>query len=241
MGFGISNVIKNLSLLRILLQIKRFKSSYRLRKFNCIISIGCNIKNTKFGNSVFLGENVSIVDSSINDYSYINSNSKIKNTSIGKFCSIGPNVQIILGKHPSTFVSSHPIFYANNKPFETFSDKTYIEEYDYVTIGHDVWIAEGVLIPGGVTIGNGAIITARSVVTKDVEPYSIVGGIPAKHIKYRFDEKTVNLIDSSEWWDWEIKKLKANFKLFHNSSEFINSVSKEFCKEKIIMYVKKNN
>lgn len=228
MGFGIGNIIKNLSLQRLYLHFKRYKDSRALKRNNTIISLGCNFNGSKLGNYVFLGENVYIFDSFIDDYSYVNSNSKIKNTSIGKFCSIGPNVQIILGKHPSTFVSSHPIFYANNKPFKTFSDKTYIEEYEYATIGHDVWIGEGVLIPGGITIGNGAIITARSVVTKDIEPYSIVGGVPAKHIKFRFDENTVKVLNDSAWWNWDIKTLKENYKLFHNPSEFI-------------AYFKKNN
>ncbi len=226
MGFGISNIVKNLSIQRLYLQFKRYKDLKALRKTNTIISLGCNFYDTKFGNHVFLGENVSLFDSSIDDYSYVNSNSIIKNTTIGKFCSIGPNVQIILGKHPSTFVSSHPMFYANNKPFKTFSDKTYIEEYDYATIGHDVWIGEGVLIPSGITIGNGAIITARSVVTKDVEPYSIVGGVPAKHIKYRFENEIVKIINDSEWWDWDIEILRKNYKLFHNPHEFINYFNK---------------
>lgn len=111
MGFGISSIIKNLSIQKIFLQIIKVKNSYKLRKFNCIISIGCIITNTKFGKNVFVGENVSIVNSFIGDFSYVNKNSQIKNASIGKFCSVEPNVQIILGKHPSTFVSSHPIFY----------------------------------------------------------------------------------------------------------------------------------
>lgn len=225
MGFGISKILENMSLQRIFLQIKRLKDSYSLKNFNTIISIGCNIKNTKFGKYVFLGENVSIVNSHIDDFSYVNKNSQIKNTSIGKFCSIGPNVQIILGKHPSTFISTHPMFYANNKPFKTFSDKTYIKEYDDVKIGHDVWIAEGVLIPSGVIIGNGAIVTARSVVTKDVEPYSIVGGIPAKHIKYRFEKEIIKKINDSEWWNWDIQKLKEKFNLFHDPSTFVKYLS----------------
>jgi chloramphenicol O-acetyltransferase type B len=224
MGFGINNIVKNLNLQRIFLQIKRVKQTYQLRKKNIIISVGCDLNNSEFGNNIYIGENITLVNSSIGDYSYINNNSKIKNTTIGKFCSIGPNVQIILGKHPAHFISTHPIFYSNNKPFKTFTDKTHIDEYDSVIIGNDVWIAEGVLIPGGVKIGDGAIITARSVVTKDVEPYSIVGGIPAKHIKYRFDDALIQKIHNSEWWNWEIEELRLNFQLFLNINSFINYI-----------------
>ncbi len=221
MEFGINSVLKNLSLQRFFLQIIRLIQSYNLRKKNISISTGCNISNSKFGKNIFLGENVSLINCKIDDYSYISLNSKIKNTSIGKFCSIGPNVQIILGKHPLNFVSTHPVFYSKNKPFKTFSDRIYIDEYDSVLIGNDVWIGEGVIIPSGVTIGNGAIISARSVVTKNIEPYSIVGGIPAKLIKYRFDESTIKKINNSNWWDWDESKLKFDYLTFHNPELFI--------------------
>ncbi len=225
MEFGISNIVKNLSLLRILLQIRRKKDLFINRKNNLRLSLSYNINNTKFGMNNFLGENVTLVNSSINNYSYVNSNTKIINTSIGKFCSIGSNVQIVLGIHPSTFVSTHPAFYSNNKLFKTFADKTYIEEYNKVEIGHDVWIGEGVVIPGGVKIGNGAIITARAVITKDIEPYSIVGGIPAKHIKYRFEDDLRKKLNDSEWWDWDENELKKNFKMFHDTSIFLKYLS----------------
>jgi len=204
----------------LLLQLERQLLNFKFRNRNLKLSISCNIRNSNIGRNNFLGENVSLINSTIGDYSYINTNSKVSNTIIGKFCSIGPNVQIVLGSHPSKFVSSHPIFYANNKPFRTFSDEVYFKEYEEVVIGNDVWIAEGVLIPGGVKIGDGAIIMARAVVTKDVEPYSIVGGIPAKHIKYRFDVETINRISQSEWWDWEEKKLRENYKKFHDPEHF---------------------
>lgn len=221
MGFGIHKIVKNLSLLRIFLLINREKDLLIYRKNKLKLSLGYNISNSKFGMNNFLAENVTFVNSSIDNYSYINTNSQIFNTTIGKFCSIGPNVQIVLGIHPSTFVSTHPAFYSNNKRFETFSDKTYIEEYKSVEIGNDVWIAEGVVIPGGVKIGNGAIIMARSVITKDVEPYSIVGGVPAKHIKFRFDENIIRAINDSKWWDWDVQVLREKYKLFHNTKDFI--------------------
>lgn len=225
MAFGINKLAKILSLQMFFLQIKKFLDSRRYRENKLILSIGCNIHKTKFGINNFLGENVSLVNSSIGDYSYISANTKIKNTTIGNFCSIGPNVQMTLGIHPSDFISTHPTFYANNKPFATFADKTYIEEYKNVKIGHDVWIGEGVLIPGGVTIGNGAIINARSVVTKNVEPYSIVGGIPAKHIKYRFEKEVIEKINQSEWWNWDETKLKNNIELFRDTKAFVNKLA----------------
>ena len=226
MEFGISKLAKILSLKMVLLQIKKIIDTWTHRKSKLNLSVGCNISNSKFGENNFLGENVSFVNSFINDHSYINNNTKIRNASIGKYCSIGPNVQIVLGVHPTDFVSTHPTFYANNKPFETFSDKVYIEEYNNVIIGNDVWIGEGALIPGGVTIGNGAIITARAVVTKDVEPYSIVGGVPAKHIKYRFDTDTINDINKTEWWNWDKVELQRAYKSFHNSKHFLQEYKK---------------
>ena len=222
MGFGINKIIKILSVKSVLLFLKSKKDTWTFRKKKLTVSVGCNIRNTNFGNKIFLGENVSIINSFIDDYSYINSNSKIRNTKIGKFCSIGPNVQVVLGAHPINFVSTHPAFYANNKPFSTFSDKLYINEYDNVIIGNDVWIGEGVLIPSGVIIGDGAVITSRAVVTKDVEPYTIVGGIPAKYIKHRFDKETISKIIKSEWWNWDEKSLKDQFKSFHDPNKFVN-------------------
>ncbi len=220
MGFGLSKIAKYISFRMLLLQLDRQLLYFKFRNRNLKLSISCDIRNSTIGRNNFLGENVSLINSTIGDYSYINTNSKVSNTIIGKFCSIGPNVQIVLGTHPSKFVSSHPVFYANNKPFKTFSDGIYFKEYEDVVIGNDVWIAEGVLIPGGITIGDGAIIMARAVVTKNVEPYSIVGGIPAKHIKYRFDVETINRISQTKWWDWEEKKLKENYKKFHDSEHF---------------------
>lgn len=222
MGFGISKIARYLSLQRILLEIKRLKVANRYKNNNLILEVGCLLSNTNFGKNNYLGKNVVLTNSSIGDYSYINSNSKIRNTKIGKFCSIGSNVQIILGKHPYNFASTHPSFFSNNKIFKTFSDLNYIDEYEEVTIGNDVWIGEGALIPNGVTIGNGAIIAARAVVTKDVEPYSIVGGVPAKHIKFRFDQDTVNQINSSEWWNYKEEVLIKSFKSFHNTDVFIS-------------------
>lgn len=119
-------------------------------------------------------------------------------------------------------ISTHPAFYANNKPFKTFSDKMYFDEYKEINIGNDVLIGEDALILGGVKIGDGAIITSRAVVTKDVPPYAIIGGVPAKLIKYRFDEKIIKQLIEIKWWDKELDWLKKNYLTFHNPKEFVN-------------------
>lgn len=86
----------------------------------------------------------------------------------------------------------------------------------HTTIGNDVWIGWGVLIKGGVTIGNGAVIGARSVVTKDVPPYAVVAGVPAKVIKYRFEQEKIDLLQQLQWWNWDIDRIYENLDRLKN-------------------------
>lgn len=222
MAFGIGKF----SLKYIRQNWKRNKVYKRNKGKNLILGLGSTIRNTNFGFNNFIGENSYVINSSIGDYSYTNSNVIIRNTKIGKFCSIASGVKIVLGHHPTNLISLHPTFYANNKPYETFSDKTYFKEYYEVDIGNDVWIGEDVIIPGGVTIGDGAIIGARALVTKDIEPYSIVGGVPAKHIRYRYDDAKVKILLDYKWWDKDRSWLKENFKKFHDSETFFKFINK---------------
>lgn len=207
------------------LLFQKFKRNRLLKKFKgkkLQLGLRATIENTSVGFSVYIGDNNNIFNSSIGDYSYINSNARIRNTVIGKFCSIGPGVKIELGSHPTYFVSTHPVFYANNKPFKTFATHGYFQEDKQVVIGNDIWIGENALILGGVTIGDGAIIAAGSVVTKDVDPYAIVGGVPARTIKHRFDEKEKKVIQKSKWWDKDHQWLQDNHLLFHDINKFIS-------------------
>ncbi len=175
------------------------------------------IKNTIFGNYNYI-ENATILNSKINDFSYVGCNSIINYTEIGKFTCIGPDVKIGLGNHPvKNFISLHPVFYSTLAQVGiTFSDKNYFKEYDKTYIGNDVWIGAGVIIKNGVVIGDGAIIAAGAVVTKDVEPYSIVGGIPAKLIKMRFNDMEIKELGVLRWWDKNIQWLKKNTCNMHN-------------------------
>ena len=207
------------------LHIKRLRDLYRFRGLNAFIALGARISRSHLGRHVYIGSNVTIDNVTVGDRSYINRDTSIFNTTIGKYCSIGPNVQIIVGGHPVGMVSTHPAFYASNKSFHTFADRMYFAEYGKAVIGNDVWIGEGSLIPGNIVIGNGAVIASRAVVTADVEPYSIVGGVPARHIRYRFDEPTRAAIASSNWWDWGDDELQEVFSRFHDPDDFMKLLS----------------
>ncbi len=144
----------------------------------------------------------------LGSYSYIAANSAIRNTEIGKFCSIGPNCCAGLGIHPVDRVSTSPAFYSTLKQCgRSFVTEDSVEEYRSIVIGNDVFIGVNVTLLDGVKVGNGAVIAAGAVVTKDVPPYAVVGGVPAKVISYRFDQDTVTRLQASAWWDLEEEKL----------------------------------
>lgn len=182
-----------------------------------------DIKNTTIGNYNTFNSNVNINNAKIGDYTYVGANSELSNVTIGKFCSIAPRVKIGLGIHPTDMISTSPIFFSTRKQCQiTFSDKNYVEEYGNVTIGNDVWIGYGAVILDNVSIGDGAIIAAGAVVSKDVEPYSIVGGVPARLIKKRFDDETISNLLKMKWWNYDIKWLNDNAQFFAKSKTFIN-------------------
>ena len=139
---------------------------------------------------------------------------------IGAFTSIATNVNISLGNHPTDRVSTHPFFYLQEFGFRDTSLPAVAPKNEKTTIGHDVWIGRDVTLMTNVTLGHGAVIAAGAVVTKDVPPYAIVGGVPAKIIRYRFDEKTIAKLLESQWWSWPDEKLKKNIDSFLDVSKF---------------------
>lgn len=162
---------------------------------------------------------VKIKNSVVGDYSYIGPSCDITNTSIGKFCSIADNCRIGTASHTVNNISSSPIFtLRNNATKTTWTDKSILQnnEVKRVNIGNDVWIATHVIIKGGITIGDGAIIGAGAVVVKDVPPYSIVGGIPAKVIKYRFSEDIIKKLEEIKWWNISDENIKKNIEFFQS-------------------------
>ena len=140
-------------------------------------------------------------------FSYVGSGTRITDTHIGNFCSIGGRCGIGGGIHPTNMVSTSPVFLSGRNILKkNFANIPY-EPSKTVTIGNDVWIGEGVCIMSGVSIGDGAIIGAHAVVTKDVGPYSIVAGVPAKEIRMRFDSDTINKLLKIAWWTWSDEKI----------------------------------
>ena len=198
------------------------KSYFRLllirRKFpTSVVHGGAYLDRfSELGGCSVLFRNVTLINSSLGAYSYVQSNSVICNTEVGKFCSIASNVHIGLANHPMHMVSTSPVFYDNTQPLPKFiTDEVFFsEELPATKIGSDVWIGHGVIIKAGVSIGIGAIIGAGSVVTKDIAPYSIAVGNPCRIIKFRFSEDVINRLILSEWWmksDSELKKLVNSF------------------------------
>lgn len=155
-------------------------------------------------------ENTLILNSSINRFSYIGRNSIVQNARIGAFCSIANDVFIGLGSHPVENFSTSPVFYRVSNTFGMrIVDKDYeFSEYRRIEIGNDVWIGARAVILDGVRIGDGAVIAANAVVTKDVPPYTIVGGVPASPIRNRFSQEKIDRLLALQWWLWPMDEIK---------------------------------
>ncbi|MAT33552.1 MAG: hypothetical protein CMK06_00155 [Ponticaulis sp.] len=146
---------------------------------------------------------------SVGKHSYMNDGMIRSNVKIGRYCSIGRNVLLAAGDHTLECLTTHPVAYRairdrTNAPVSRRSEK----HIDTI-IGHDVWIGNNVVVIGGVHIGTGAVIGANSVVTKDVPAFAIVGGVPAKLIRYRFEADTIQRLLESKWWRLPIAAIES--------------------------------
>jgi acetyltransferase-like isoleucine patch superfamily enzyme len=167
--------------------------------------------------------------------SYVGSNCYFTYTKIGRYCSIASNVKVIVATHPSAqLVSTHPAFFSPRRQAgftyageQRFNEFMMLDESLSVNIGNDVWIGEDVIIMGGIRIGDGAIVGAKALVTKDVEPYTIVGGVPAKKIRNRFDEEAKRFLLDFKWWEKEESWVKDHAPLFIDISTFVETLGKK--------------
>lgn len=154
----------------------------------------------------------------VQDYSYIGPSARVIYAHVGKYCSIAGGACIGMGTHPLKFLSTSPLFISkHNSTGHKWSEGVEFEEYKTLKIGNDVWIGSRAMIMGGLKIGDGAVVAAGAVVTKDVPPYAVVGGVPAKIIKFRFDEETIRKLEKLQWWNMPAEVLRQKISCFQNS------------------------
>jgi phosphonate metabolism protein (transferase hexapeptide repeat family) len=169
------------------------------------------VKASTLGRYTEIGAGSSVSNSTLGDYSYAVENTQIAYATIGKFANIASHVRIYASKHPMELASLHHFTYRSSWYFDDAEDNR--DFFDWraghgITIGHDTWIGHGAVIMPGVTIGNGAVIGSNAVVTRDVPPYAIAVGVPAKVTRMRFDERTVERLEKLAWWDWSHELLR---------------------------------
>jgi phosphonate metabolism protein (transferase hexapeptide repeat family) len=171
-----------------------------------------SVSKSTLGAYVEIDEGAHILETVMGDYSYTARYADIAYSFLGKFVNVAAFTRINPGEHPHHRASLHHFMYRSSYFWPDEPDESAVFDWRRsrpVHIGHDTWIGHAAVIMKGVTIGNGAIIAANSVVTKDVAPYAVVGGIPAQLLKWRHPESVAQRLQALAWWDWDHSKLKA--------------------------------
>ncbi len=183
------------------------------------------VDKTTLGRYTEVGANVRLQEVHLDDYSYVVDRSDVIYTDIGKFVNIASDVRINPGNHPMEWVSQHHFLYRikqyglgeeDNQPFFNW------RRLQRVTIGHDVWIGHKAIVLPGVTVGNGAVVAAGAVASRDVKPYSVVGGVPAKPLRSRFPEPIWRCLEEIQWWNWDHETIKERLDDFYDIRRFLD-------------------
>lgn len=202
---------------------RKLRKQYR----RLILDSSSRVRDTTFGDHVLISERCELYRSNLGSHTYVAEGTCINDSDLGKFCSIGPRSMIGLAQHPSRgFVSTHPAFYlsAPHRNLD-FVHTNRFAGFVRTTIGNDVWLGANTNIKGGLTIGDGAIVGAGAVVTKDVPPYAIVAGVPARIIRFRFTEDQIVRLQRFKWWDRDESWLIKHVELFADADQFLDRIS----------------
>lgn len=171
-----------------------------------------DVRASRLGAYTEVGARTQLLEVVLDDYSYIVNDANVAYTTFGKFCSVAAMTRINPGNHPMQRASQAHFTYRSANYFPDAQDD--LEFFNWrrahaVTIGHDVWIGHGAIILPGRNIGNGAVVAAAAVVTKDVAPYAIVAGNPARVIRQRFSDAAAERLQRLQWWNWRHEQLRS--------------------------------
>lgn len=191
------------------------------------IALFCVLQEAVVDKTAAICSGVRFYRGKIGKYSYIGNNSFVSDTDIGNFTSISTDCYIGGTSHPTDWVSTSPVFHKWENIMKKNFARHEFEIFKRTTIGNDVWIGNRVMIKAGVKIGDGAVVGMGSIVTKDIGPYEIWAGNPARLIRKRFDDETIDTFEKMKWWEWDDSEIENYSDLFTSPEFFINAEEEE--------------